>query len=55
VDGAAFHKGQRLRRDRAIRGKLRDGEMEWVVVEVRAQDLGRGAELVDAIRAESLA
>lgn len=49
VDGAAFHKGQRLRRDRAIRGKLRDGEMEWVVVEVRAQDLGRGAELVRAV------
>lgn len=38
VDGAAFHRGQRLRRDRFIRQKLEDGG--WRVVVLRASDLG---------------
>ena len=50
VDGAAFHRGDRLRRDRVIRQRLQEGEEGWRVVEVRAKDLGRGGEVVDQIR-----
>lgn len=39
VDGAAFHVGERLRRDRWIRERLRNGEPPWTVVELRAVDL----------------
>ncbi len=53
VDGAAFHKGERLRRDRAIRDRLRTGSLGWAVVELRAPDLARGAGLVAEIRAEA--
>ncbi len=45
VDGAAFHTGTNLRRDRYIRDRLRNGSPPWTVVELRANDLGRGAEL----------
>lgn len=50
VDGAAFHRGRRLRRDRIIRQRLREGNMGWMVVEVRAGDLSKGADLVSQIR-----
>ncbi len=50
VDGAAFHQGTRLRRDRIIRRRLRDGGMGWRIVEVKASDLGRGEELVLGLR-----
>ena len=50
VDGAAFHRGDRLRRDRVIRQRLQEGEEGWRVVELRAKDLGRGGEVVDQIR-----
>jgi hypothetical protein len=46
VDGAAFHVGARLRRDRIIRNRLREGPARWNVVELRASDLARGAALV---------
>jgi hypothetical protein len=46
VDGAAFHTGANLRRDRYIRDRLREGAPSWTIVELRATDLGRGAELV---------
>lgn len=46
VDGAAFHVGARLRRDRLIRNRLRVGPRHWTVVELRAPDLARGAALV---------
>lgn len=46
VDGAAFHKGARLRRDRAIRSRLVGGSAGWQVVELKASDLAKGAELV---------
>ncbi|MEI7730993.1 MAG: DEAD/DEAH box helicase [Verrucomicrobiota bacterium] len=46
VDGAAFHTGARLRRDRIIRNRLREGPLHWNVVELRAADLARGADLV---------
>jgi hypothetical protein len=39
VDGAAFHVGERLRRDRWIREKLRNGSPPWTVVELRVGDL----------------
>ncbi len=46
IDGAAFHTGQRLRRDRFIRDRLRNGNPPWRVEELRAADLGRGESLV---------
>ncbi len=49
VDGAAYHAGPRLRRDRAIREQLRVGAPPWTVVELRAADLARGADLVREI------
>ena len=39
IDGAAFHKGGRLRRDRAIRNMLVAGEAGWKIIELGAQDL----------------
>lgn len=38
IDGAAFHVGERLRRDRFIRERLRNGVPPWVVEELRAGD-----------------
>jgi hypothetical protein len=46
VDGAAFHLGARLRRDRLIRNRLREGPLHWNVVELRVADLARGTSLV---------
>lgn len=40
VDGAAFHRGSRLRRDRKIRESLRRGPEPWSVIEFNARDLG---------------
>ncbi len=51
VDGAAFHIGERRRRDRFIRDRLRTGNLGWKVLELRAADLKRGAEVVAEIRA----
>ena len=51
VDGASFHRGHRLRRDMLIRNRLRQGKLAWRIVELAAKDLGRGAGLVDEIRA----
>lgn len=41
IDGAAFHVGERIRRDRWIRERLRNMEPPWTVVELRAGDLNR--------------
>jgi hypothetical protein len=49
VDGAAFHTGANLRRDRHIRDRLRQGSPAWTVVELTANDLGRGAKLVNEV------
>lgn len=46
MDGAAFQQGARRRRDRFIRSRLWEGPLQWDVVELRAADLARGAELV---------
>jgi hypothetical protein len=51
VDGAAFHVGARLRRDRLIRNRLREGPLSWDVVELRASDLARGRTLVEELTA----
>jgi hypothetical protein len=45
IDGAAFHAGANLRRDRFIRNRLREASPPWKIVELRAADLSRGAEL----------
>ena len=50
IDGAAFHVGQRLRRDRFIRERLRNGNPPWRVEELRAADLGQGEELVTRLQ-----
>lgn len=42
IDGAAFHQGENLRRDRYIRARLRQAEPPWTVVELTAQDLATG-------------
>ena len=49
IDGAAFHKGARLRRDRVIRENLRGGSIGWTVMEYRAPDLAKGSRLVDEL------
>ena len=50
VDGAAFQKSARLRRDRVIREKLRNGSIGWKVVEFRYPDLFKGAALVAELK-----
>jgi len=50
VDGAAFHHGKNLRRDRIIRQRLRDADQGWQIVELRAKDLKRGKAVADEIR-----
>lgn len=42
VDGAAFHVGHNLRRDKAIRDKLRAASPPWTVVEIRAGTIEEG-------------
>lgn len=51
VDGAAFHRGGRLRRDRAIRRMLAQGSAAWQIVELRAADLRNPAETAKRVRA----
>jgi hypothetical protein len=50
VDGAAFHTGANLRRDRYIREKLAAPENGWTVVELRAKELGDEAGVVAKVR-----
>lgn len=40
IDGACFHTGVNLRRDRRIRERLRSGSPPWTVLEFGAKDLG---------------
>ena len=54
IDGASFHVGANLRRDRYIRDRLRNAEPPWQVEELRAQDLAQGAALVARLRAMAL-
>ncbi|MGQ9369061.1 DEAD/DEAH box helicase [Azospirillum sp. ST 5-10] len=50
VDGASFHTGENLRRDRFIRDRLRNGSIRYIVEELTARDLQRGGTLVEALR-----
>ena len=50
VDGASIHLGHVARRDRLIRNRLRTAIPPWTVVELRATDLGRVAELVAGLK-----
>jgi hypothetical protein len=52
VDGASFHRGGRLRRDRAIRKRLREGSVRWTVVELSASQLADAAALVQHARGQ---
>lgn len=49
IDGAAFHVGNNLRRDRFIRSSLRNGSPPWRVEELRASDLSQGQSLVERL------
>lgn len=51
IDGAAFHKGENLRRDQFLRNKLRNGSAPWNVIEWNASDLSKGKALIDQIEA----
>jgi hypothetical protein len=51
IDGAAFHVGSNLRRDRYIRNRLRNGSPPWRVEELRAADLAAGSNLVERLKA----
>jgi hypothetical protein len=46
IDGAAFHIGAALRRDRSIRDRLRNGTPPWRIEELTASDLSLGQALV---------
>lgn len=50
IDGAAFHRGERLRRDRIIRAKLAEGDVGWRVVTLGARDLGDEGRVIAALR-----
>jgi hypothetical protein len=39
VDGAVFHRGERLRRDRLIRQQLQGSDSPWTIVTLTARDL----------------
>ena len=50
VDGAAFHREKRFRRDRAIRKRLREDVAGWKVIEVGARDLPRIDDVVRQLK-----
>lgn len=50
VDGAAFHRGERLRRDRRIRQRLTEGAFGWRVVELTANDLRNELDVISRLR-----
>lgn len=43
IDGAAFHRGERLRRDRAIRQRLQESDSPWEVITLTAASLNVNA------------
>ncbi len=50
IDGAAFHSGSNLRRDKFIRKKLRTGNPPWNVVEFRASDLSNEDKVLQQLK-----
>lgn len=53
IDGAAFHTGSRLRRDRAIRHALTEGKCQWYVVELSAKALATEADAIQMVTQNS--
>lgn len=51
IDGAAFHVGHHLRRNRLIHARLRAANPPWRVGELQAPDLTLGAALVERLDA----
>jgi DEAD/DEAH box helicase len=52
IDGAAFHRGDRLRRDRIIREKLKSGAMGWEVLVFGRRDLDDSDAVIKKVRME---
>jgi ATP-dependent helicase YprA (DUF1998 family) len=52
VDGAAYHRGETLRRDRAIEETLTTMEPPWTVVRWRAKQLSGWSSLLEDVRAK---
>lgn len=52
IDGAAFHTGSRLRRDRAIRQALSLGKHQWNVIELSAKALAGEADVIKMVTRE---
>jgi hypothetical protein len=50
IDGAAFHRGTRMRRDQRIREQLRTGSVHWRVLEFRASDLADAKSVIERVR-----
>ena len=50
IDGAAFHRGDRLRRDRVIREKLKSGAMGWEVLVFGRRDLDDPERVISKVR-----
>ena len=50
IDGATFHTGDRYRRDRTIRRRLREASLPWRVEELKASYFGEGGMLVDRLK-----
>jgi Lhr-like helicase len=51
IDGAAFHRGERLRRDRYIREKLKAGSMGWEILVFGRKDLDEPGQVVTRVKA----
>ena len=52
IDGAAFHTGSRLQRDRAFRKALREGSAGWKIVELTAHALRAPEQVRGRIRGD---
>ncbi|HMP75061.1 MAG TPA: DEAD/DEAH box helicase [Kiritimatiellia bacterium] len=53
IDGAAFHTGRRLRRDRLIRQRLREGSTPWRVLEFRRSDIASETKTLSLVQADT--
>lgn len=50
IDGASFHQGMNLRRDRYIRDRMRRAALSWQVVELNAKNLPLQPDFVEALK-----
>jgi hypothetical protein len=49
IDGATFHMGANLKRDKYLRDKLRNENQPWTVVELRVRDLNDVSALISTM------